>query len=202
MGSTFMELLAEAAQSTRMPLDDLQKIANTIIWRGNFSVKHVERELHTFCCKIGMAPYYFRTTPPETIANHIESIMAAEIIAINRGSQQLEVDLISEREDSAMYIINAGHGKAVEIERRIEKLFPSFRLQSYRTRGIALQSPFRTYFVEKPDYPEPNPTAGEDDITQVGTRQFLGMSTKAVIDRYQGLLSRSMGSDGPYIEAR
>ena len=108
MGSTFMELLAEAAQSTRMPIEDLQKIANIIIWRGNFSVKHVERELHTFCCKIGMAPYYFRTTPPETIANHIESIMAAEIIAINRGSQQLEVDLISEREDSAMYIINAG----------------------------------------------------------------------------------------------
>ena len=87
----------------------------------------------------------------------IESIMAAEIIAINRGSNQLEVDLISEREDSAMYIINAGHGKAVEIERRFEKLFPTFRLQSYRTRGIALQSPFRTYFVERPEYPEPEP---------------------------------------------
>ena len=35
----------------------------------------------------------------------------------------------------------------------------------------------------------------------MATRQFLAMSTKTVIDRYQGLLSRSMGSDGPYIEA-
>jgi glutamate dehydrogenase len=197
----FMEVLSEAAQSTGLPIEDLQKIANIIIWRGNFSVKHVERELHTFCCKIGMAPYYFRTTPPETIANHIESIMAAEIIAINRGSNQLEVDLISEREDSAMYIINAGHGKAVEMERRIEKLFPSFRLQSYRTRGIALQSPFRTYFVERPDHPEPNPGPGEDDIRKVGARQFLAMSTQSVIDRYQGVLSRSLASDGPYVEA-
>ena len=196
----FMEVLAEAAQSTRLPLEDLQKIANTIIWRGNFSVKHIERELHTFCCKIGMAPYYFRTTPPETIANHIESIMAAEIIAINRGSDQLEVDLISEREDSAMYIINAGHEKATEIERRFEKLFPSFRLQSYRTRGIALQSPFRTYFVERPEYPEPEPAPGEDDIHKVATKQFLAMSTKTVVDRYQGILSRSLGSDRPYIE--
>lgn len=197
----FMEVLTEAAQSTGLAVDDLQKIANTIIWRGNFSVKHVERELHTFCCKIGMAPYYFRTTPHKTIADHIESIMAAEIIAINRGSQQLEVDLISEREDSAMYIINAGHGKAVEIERRIEKLFSSFRLQSYRTRGIALQSPFRTYFVERPEYAEPNPAPGEDDIHKVGTRQFLASSTKAVIDRYQGVLSRSLDFDGPFIEA-
>jgi len=197
----FMEVLAEAAQSSRLSIEDLQKIANIILWRGNFSAKHVERELHTFCCKIGMAPYYFRTTSPETIANHIESIMAAEIIAINRGSAQLEVDLISEREDSAMYIINAGHGKAVEMERRIEKLFPSFRLQSYRTRGIALQSPFRTYFVEKPEYPEPQPAPQEDDINKVATKQFLAMSTKPVIDRYQGVLSRSLGSDGPHIEA-
>ena len=201
MGTTLMELLTEAAQSTRLPIEELQKIANIIIWRGNFSVGHVERELHTFCCKIGMAPYYFRTTPPETIANHIESIMAAEIIAINRDSEQLEVDLISEREDSAMYIINAGHGKAVEIERRIEKLFPSFRLQSYRTRGIALQSPFRTYFVERPEYPEPEPAPQEDDIHKVATKQFLAMSTKPVLDRYQGVLSRSLGSGRPYVEA-
>jgi len=195
-----MEVLAKAAESTGLPVEAIQKIANTIIWRGNFSVPHVERELNTFCCKIGMAPYYFRTTPPETIANHIESIMAAEIIAINRGSNQLEVDLISEREDSAMYIINAGHGKAVEIERRIEKLFPSFRLQSYRTRGIALQSPFRTYFVERPEYPEPEPAPQEADIHKVASKQFLAMSTKGVIDRYQGVLSRSLGLEGPHVE--
>jgi hypothetical protein len=195
-----MEVLAKAAESTGLPVEAIQKIANTIIWRGNFSVQHVERELHTFCCKIGMAPYYFRTTPPETIANHIEWIMAAEIIAINRGSQQLEVDLISEREDSAMYIINAGHGKAVEIERRFEKLFPTFRLQSYRTRGIALQSPFRTYFVERPEYGEPEPAPQEGDIHKVASKQFLAMSTKGVIDRYQGVLGRSLGSDRPYVE--
>jgi hypothetical protein len=81
-----MEVLAKAAEATGLPVEAIQKIANTIIWRGNFFVQYVERELHTFCCKIGMAPYYFRTIPPETIANHIESIMAAEIIAINWGS--------------------------------------------------------------------------------------------------------------------
>lgn len=76
----FTEVLAEAAQSTRLPLEDLQKIANIIIWRGNFSVKHVERELHTFCCKIGMAPYYFRTTPPETIANHWSALVDGGVV--------------------------------------------------------------------------------------------------------------------------
>jgi len=197
----FRDLITEAAASAGLSVSGLRKIAETIIRRGNFSAKHVESELHTFCCKIGMSPYYFRTTPLETIANHIESIMAAEIIAINRGSDQLEVDLIHEREDSATYIINASHGKATEIERRLEKLFPSFRMQSYRTAGIALQSPFRTYLAERPEYPVPDPAPYEDDIRKVASRQFLAMSQDLVIDRYQGVLSRSLGSDRPHIES-
>lgn len=197
----FRDLITEAAASAGLSVSGLRKIAETIIRRGNFSAKHVESELHTFCCKIGMSPYYFRTTPLETIANHIESIMAAEIIAINRGSDQLEVDLIHEREESATYIINASHGKATEIERRLEKLFPSFRMQSYRTAGIALQSPFRTYLAERPEYPVPDPAPYEDDIRKVASRQFLAMSQDLVIDRYQGVLSRSLGSDRPHIES-
>ncbi|MDZ7261145.1 MAG: NAD-glutamate dehydrogenase, partial [candidate division KSB1 bacterium] len=195
-----MDILQEAARSSGLSLADLNKIIDIIVKRGNFSVDRVRQELYTFCCKIGMVDYYFKTTPIETIANHIESIIAAEIVAINRGGKELEVDFVSEREDSAMYLVNDDHEKAVEIERRLEKIFPAYRLQSYRTSGFALQSHFRSYFVARPEYVEPNPSPWEDDIYKVGSRQFLETSTQEAINRYQRVLRQSRDWTQPYIE--
>jgi len=195
-----MDILAEASKSSGLTVDQLNKIIEILVQRGNFSEERIQSELYSFCCKIGLVRHYFVTTPVETIANHIESIMAAEIIAINRGHNQLEVDFTSESADSAMYLINDVHEKGIQIERRLEKVFPDYRLQSYRTSGITLQSHFRSYFVQKPEYNLPNAPVTEDDINQVAARQFLETTTKEARDRYQRVLRESLALNQPFIE--
>ncbi|MDZ7263034.1 MAG: NAD-glutamate dehydrogenase [candidate division KSB1 bacterium] len=195
-----MDMYQEASQKTGLSIADIQKIEALIMRDGNFSKERVQKGLYNFCCKIGMVNVYFKTTPVEMIAKHIESIMAAEIIAINRGSKQLDVDFVSEQPDSAMYLINDDHEKAIEIERRMENLFPAYRLQSYRTPGIDLESHFRSYFAERPIYAVPDASPQETDIKKVAAQQFLKMTTQDVHDRYQEMLRESIDWHQPYIQ--
>lgn len=195
-----MDIFKAASQATGLSVESLKKIEEIILSKGNFSKERVETGFYTFCCKIGMVQYYFRTTSIETIANHIESILAAEVIALNRGSSQLDVDFVSEQQDSAMYLVNDDHEKAVEIERRMENLFPAYRLQSYRTPGIDLASHFRSYFVERPLYAIPDAPPTEIDINKVAAKQFLEMTTDEARDRYQKMLEKSISWNQPFIE--
>ncbi|UCE06936.1 MAG: NAD-glutamate dehydrogenase, partial [bacterium] len=195
-----MDIFQQASQKTGLSIESLNKIEQIILAKGNFSKERVQRGLYMFCCKIGMIRYYFKTTPIETIANHIESILAAEIIALNRGSKQLDVDFVSEQQDSAMYLINDDHEKAVEIERRMENLFPAYRLQSYRTPGIDLASHFRSYFAARPQHVVPDASPTEIDINKVAAKQFLEMTTQEARDRYQRILKESISWNQPYID--
>ena len=193
-----MDFYQEASDKTGLSVETVKKIEDLIIKNKIFSRERVQKGLHTFFCKIGMVRYYFLTTPAETIANHIESILAAEVVALNRGGNSLDVDFVSEQPDSAMYLVNDQHDKAVEIERRMEKLFPTYRLQSYRTPGIDLQSHFRSYFVAKPIYEIPQAPADEIDINKVAAKQFLEMTTQEARDRYQKVLKESVNWNQPY----
>jgi len=195
-----MDIFQEATQKTGLSIKNLKKIEQIIVSKENFSKERVQRGLYLFCCKIGMIRYYFKTTPIETIANHIESILAAEIIALNHGSKQLDVDFVSEQQDTAMYLINDDHEKAVEIERRMENLFPAYRLQSYRTPGIDLASHFRSYFAARPQYTVPDASPTETDINKVAAKQFLEMTTQEARDRYQRILKQSISWNQPYID--
>ncbi len=194
-----MELYQEASSKTGLSIEAVKRIEDLVLKKGNFSRERVQKGLHTFFCKIGMVRYYFVTTPVETIAKHIESILAAEVIAINRDSSQLDVDFVSEQPDSAMYLVNDQHDKTIEIERRMESLFPDYRLQSYRTQGIDLPYHFRSYFVARPIYEVPNAPASEVDIQKVAAKQFLEMTTQEARDRYQDVLKKSITWNQPYI---
>ena len=193
-----MDFYQEASDKTGLSVKTIKKIEDLVIKNKIFSKERVQKGLYTFFCKIGMVRYYFLTTPAEMIANHIESILAAEVIAINRGSNRLDVDFVSEQADSAMYLVNDQHDKAVEIERRMEIRFPTYRLQSYRTPGIDLQSHFRSYFVAKPVYEMPHAPTTEIDINKVAAKQFLEMTTQEARDRYQKVLKESFTWNQPY----
>ena len=106
---------------------------------------------------------------------------------------------MSEQENSAMYLVNDDHNKAIDIERRLENSFSDYRLQSYRTPGIDFQSHFRSYFVAKPTYKVPNAAPTEGDINKVAAKQFLEMTTQEAKDRYQKVLSNSLTWTQPYI---
>ena len=94
-----MELYQEASSKTGLSAEAVKRIEELILKNKNFSRERIQKGLYTFFCKIGMVRYYFITTPVETIAKHIESILAAEVIAINRDSSQLDVDFVSEQPD-------------------------------------------------------------------------------------------------------
>ena len=119
-----MDFFQEASNATGLSVESLKKIEKIILDNGNFSKERVQKGLYTFCCKIGMVRYYFKTTPIETIASHVESILAAEVIALNRGSKQLDVDFVSEQPDSAMYLINDDHEKGIENDSLVQILTP------------------------------------------------------------------------------
>ena len=195
-----MDIYEEASKYSGLSIEELNRIEQIIVKKGNFSKEKVQNGISNFCCKIGMVRHYFKTTSVETIANHIESILAAEVIALNRGSKKLDVDFVSEQEDSAMYLVNDEHEKGTEIERRLEKSFQDYRLQSYRTPGLSLESHFRSYFVEKPEYVAPNASPMEEDIKKVAAKQFLESTTQEAIDRYQNVLSESLTWIQPYID--
>ncbi len=195
-----MDIFEEASKTTGLSVQSLKKIEKIILSKGNFSTDRITRGLYNFFCKIGMVRYYFKTTPIETIASHIESILAAEVIALNQGSKQLDVDFVSEQQNSAMYLINDVHEKGIEIERRLENLFPAYRLQSYRTPGIDLESRFRSYFVERPVYAMPDAPLTEIDINKVAAKQFIEMTTEEARDRYQKMLEKSISWNQPFIE--
>ena len=195
-----MDIYSESAASTGLSENDIKEIEKLILQRGNFKEDKVKNGIYHFCCKLGMHPHYFRTTPIESIASHIEAILAAEIVAKNRGSNQLDVDFVSEQQDSAMYLVNDDHEKAIEIERRLENAFPDYRLQSYRTPGIDLDSHFRSYFVERPVYALPDAPQEEIDINKVAARQFLESTTEEAKERYQRVLKESFNWLQPYID--
>ncbi|MCK5740030.1 NAD-glutamate dehydrogenase [bacterium] len=194
-----MDILTEASQYSGLSVSDLKKIIAMLVKRGNFSEDRIKQELYTFCVKIGMVDHYFKTTPLETIANHIESISAAEIMAINRGLKEMELDFMSEQENSAMYLLNDNHEKGNEIERRMDDSYGLYRMQSYRTAGIQLESHFRSYFIQKPIFPEPNPDPMETDIHKVASKQFLESTTPETIKRYQMVLKKSIAMAQPFI---
>jgi glutamate dehydrogenase len=194
-----MEFYKEASRKTGLTVEAIKRIESLILGNKNFSRESIQKGLVTFLCKIGMVRYYFITTPVETIAKHIESVLAAEVIAINRGSNQLDVDFVSEQPDTAMYLLNDEHERAIEIERRIETLFPSYRLQTYRTPGIDFESHFRSYFVARPIYQVPEAPPTETDIQKVAAKQFLEMTTREARDRYQRVLKESISWNQPYI---
>lgn len=195
-----MDILKEASEASGLSIDDLKKIEEILAGRKNFPIKRVRSELHNFCCKIGMVQHYFKITPLEVIVDQIESFLAAEIISKNRGGKEMDVNFATVLEHSATYLLNDDHNKAVNIERRLEKAFPVFRLQSYRTGGMSMKSHFRSYFVSSPDYASTDVSSTETDIYKVANKSFLSTTSKEAIERYQRVLKESMHSLRPYID--
>ena len=148
-----------------------------------------------------MAEYYFRTTPPETIAGHIEAVKAAEIMSKVRKDKDLIIDLVTESKDEALYLVDDDHHRAIEVERRIEEKYPDFRIQSYRTSGKASgREHLRMYLVYKPTINLKSIAKGKTGLSDIACRNFLKTATPEAIDRYQNMILRSEGWETPLIE--
>ncbi len=196
-----MKSLSEIAASSVLTEGQLRKLESLILADGFYPDACVREEVDLFCTRLGMSESYFRVTPLETMARHIEALRAAEIMATLRGEKSIRIDFMTEHEDEALYLVEDYHPKAVEVEERIESKYPHFRLQSYRTlrkaRGL---EHLRMYVVCKPEFPAGQASPDETDLRKVADRTFLATIPKATFKRTQELLERSRGFESPLIE--
>jgi glutamate dehydrogenase len=196
-----MKSLKDIAAQSPLQEIDLQKIEDIILGHGRYTREAVRQELEWFCAGLAMSDYYFRTTPLETIALHIEAIMAAEILTRLQQEKIVKVDLGTERENGAIYLVDDYHFRAKEIEKRIEDRYPHFRLQTYRTlcQALGLEH-LRIYLVQQPSFAPDRMTPEETDLAKIADQSFLAAIPKETYARYQDFLNRAQGWESPLID--
>ncbi len=196
-----MKSLKEIAARSVLTESQLERLEKLILSQGPYTQEAVREELNWFCAGLGMNDYYFRTTPLKTIANHIQAIKAAEIIATIKEEKAVQVDLATEHENDAIYLVDDVHSRALEVERRIEEKYPNCRLQSYRTqrkaRGL---EHLRMYVVCRPEFPVPNPRPGETDLHKIADKSFLATAPAETFERYQALIAKTSDWESPHID--
>jgi len=196
-----MKSLREIAKKSKFTPAQLEIIEAVILSHGNFAKSTIRDAIEWFCTDLGLDEYYFGTTPLKTIAHHIEAVKSAVIIASLKKEKILTIDLATELNDEAIYLVDDFHSRALEIERQIEKKYPNCRLQSYRTSGKALGGKhlrlyqvYKTQFCSETLYPE------ETDIEKIACKRFLKTATKEARERYQDIITRSRGWETPLID--
>jgi glutamate dehydrogenase len=196
-----MKSLDEIAKKSVLTKDQLQTIEKIMLQNRNFHAETIRGEIDWFCTGLEMTDYYFKTTPMETIAEHIEAIKAAEIIASAQQEGRMKLDLARELDGEAIYLVDDYHARALEVEKRIEAKYPNARLQSYRTQGKAVGlDHLRMYLVYSPKFCMETLFPDETDIGKIACPDFLNTATAETKARYQAILEKSKGWQSPLIE--
>ena len=196
-----MNSLQDIAKNSVLTEKQLLKIEGIILSHGNYNEHTVRKAIDWFCIGLGMPDYYFKTTNIETIANHIEATKAAEIIASIQKDKILKIDMHTELENEATYLVDDHHFRAYEIERHIEEKYPGCRLQSYRTigKGPGLEH-LRMYLVEMPAFHSKIVCAEDTDLDKIASSSFLNTTNKQTYQRYQRVITKTCGWETPMID--
>jgi glutamate dehydrogenase len=198
--SIAMKTLKQIAKKSGLTEEQLGEIEKHILEKGLYTPKAVREEIDWFCTRLGMNEYYFQTTSLKTMANHIEALKAAEIMASLQKEKILEIDLGTERKNEAIYLVDDTHVRAREVESRIEKKYPHHRVHSYRTLGKARGiEHLRMYFVYKPRCNMRMKTE-ETELKKIACGSFLKSSTPETLQRYRDILTRSKDWETPLIQ--
>jgi len=196
-----MKTLQEISCKSVLNEAQIRKIEEIILSHGRYTQTSVREELNWFCAGMVMNAFYFKTTPVETIAKHIEALMAAEILATVKQEKIVKIDFETELENEAIYLVDDYHYRALEIERRIEEKYPNSRLQSYRTsRKAAGLEYLRMYLVNKPHFEREAALPEETDIRQIGDTAFLATVPEETLQRFQKLVKEHRGWESPLID--
>jgi glutamate dehydrogenase len=196
-----MKSLKDIAAKSVLTEAQLQKLEKIILNQGPYTREVVRQELDWYCAGLGMNDYYFRTTPLGQIADHIRAIKAAEIIATIKEEKVIKIDLASEHENEAIYLVDDFHSRALEVERWIEDKYPNCRVQSYRTQRKAMgQEHLRMYVVCRADFVMDHPAPGVSDLRKIAAKSFLFYAPRETFDRYQALIDKTKDWESPHID--
>lgn len=193
-----MKSLNDIAARTILSLEQLVRIEESIINSGNMTPEKVRREMEWFIIDLGIDEYYFRTTAETEIARHLISLSASKCIA-QQGGGDAGIQLIDERGDQAVYIVDDVPEKTLEIEKRIEKNYPGFHLESYPTKDVPGSRPFRFYILTKPVFPSPGSQEGRRTFENAADSAFFSRAVPETVIRYREAWQNMEGKEVPHI---
>ena len=192
-----MKSLTDLAGRSLLSLDKLVWIEEYILNTGYMTAEKVRRELEWFLIDLGIDEYYFRTTPEADIARHLIALSASDLIT-QHGGEGGGVQLISEREDKAVYIVEDVPEKTAEIEERIEKSYQTFHLESYMTRETSRGRPLRFYIMFRPVFQSPE-LPPDYTFEDASSRVFMARAVPETVARYRDAWERMNDMESPYI---
>ena len=196
-----MKTLQEISCKAVLNEAQIRKIEELILANGRFSQAAVREELNWYCAGMAMNEFYFKTTPVETVAKHVQALMAAEIMATVKQEKIVKVDFETELADDAIYMVDDYHYRALEIEHRIEEKYPDYRLQCYRTsRKAAGLEYLRMYVISKPEFAAGPVSAEETDIQKLADKTFLASVPDETLRRFQKLIKEHRGWESPHFD--
>jgi glutamate dehydrogenase len=186
--------LKEIEMRSCLSLEDLVKLEDFIHSTGYMTPEKARKEVEWFTVELGIDEYYFRTTSIDDIARHLIAISASELIS-KYGGEGMGIQIINERPDRAVYIVEDDSSKTEEIEKRIEKKYSMFRLESYRTKKKTHNHFLRLYIVTKPRFNKKKSQTFGDNINNA----FIDKSAPETIARYKRAWESMEKSESPYI---
>ena len=193
-----MKSLNEIAVNNPLSLEDLVKLEDYMLATGYITPDKVRREIEWFTIELGIDEYYFKTTDISEIAKHLIAISASELVS-KHGGEGVGIQLLNERDDRAVYIVEDISSKTEEIETRIERKYPMFRLESYRTKKKIRGNYLRFYVLTKPEFKKGVDTKKKLTFKDAANKAFLEKSAPETIKRYEEAWESMNNRESPYI---
>jgi glutamate dehydrogenase len=174
-----MKSLKKIADRSHLSLEDLITLYEYILDAGYMTREKVVEEIERFAIGLNIDAYYFKTTPIDEMAGHLIATSASRLLA-QFGGEDVGIQLISEREERAIYFVEIS--KVLEIEERLEEKYSGYRLESYRTgEDLGL----RLYILTKPVFENAGNVDRPEVFTDFAEKAFLETSAPETINRYE-----------------
>jgi glutamate dehydrogenase len=191
--------LQEITDKSPLSLEDVVKLEEAILSTGFMTQEKARQEIERFLVKLGMHEYYFQTTPTEEMAKHLLAVSASEFVS-TIGGEGMGIQLMDERPDRAVYLVEEESSRTSEIELRIESRYPMFRLESYRTQHKAGRTYLRLYIATKPAFcregRKRKHVRGFEDVMNIA---FMERSSPETIERYRLAWEWMNSHESPFI---
>ncbi len=192
-----MEKLQDIASRSSLSLEDVVKLEEYVLATGYLSHEKTRQQIAWFLTELGFDPYYFKNNSTDDIARHLLAISASELVA-QHGGAGLGIQLITEQEDRAVYIVEEESSRTREIENRIEERYPLFRIESYLSRPTESGHRLRLYLLSRPEFQSKG--AGEQPaFEQAADGHFLQRSQEDTKERYRTAWEAMNTRETPYV---
>jgi glutamate dehydrogenase len=194
-----MMKLQDIQKRSVLSLEDIVKLEETVLSTGFMTQEKAREEIERFLVKLGIHQYYFQTTSIDEIARHLLAISASELVS-RYGGEGVGIQLMNERDDRAVYIVEDQSSKTEEVESRIESIYPLFRLESYRTAYKIDHAFLRLYLVNKPVFcRESVKKRNVQHFEDVMNCAFMERSAPETVERYRQAWESMNNRESPYI---